>query len=350
MAAQRQRLLQWERKEPIPPVTLEIQPSERCNHHCPACQAQYSMSRVEARRRAKLGSFLDLNLIQTIWQAPPDGIVISGNTGDPLLHPDIDGLLNLLGERGIPTVVITNGQAITEGLAAVLVRTCTGIRVSLDAHDAHSSQLSHGTRTKDWYAVLLGISNLITAREEAGLTCGNCLIGVGYLTARNTVSGMKNGTRLARSLGVDYIQFRPFHHDQTPIDAELQECEREATPPQFRVMASDQKYRRFAAPIRNYKHCEAAWFYTVLDARGDLYLCCHHVGNPAARIGSLREQSWLEFITGDTRRSIIDTFSTQNCLPFCRLDSENELLAIAKKDGITVAKLTPEIERHRVFI
>src|SRR5262249_62203079 len=85
-------LLGWRTGEAITPITLEIQPSEQCNHRCPKCQAQFSLSRQEHRTRVKAGQHLDLGCLEGIWERPPRGVVLSRNSGDPLLHPRLGQL------------------------------------------------------------------------------------------------------------------------------------------------------------------------------------------------------------------------------------------------------------------
>ena len=325
-----QELKDWNHYKPFVPLTLEIHSTEICNHRCPNCQGLYTISSDETNFRTRKYMHLDLDLLESVWEMPPKGIVISGNTGEPLLHPDIARLLTTLGEKKLPAVLITNGEALTGNLASLAVRVCRGIRISLDADNPDLFKCTHGVKMDSWQRVLHSIHLLIEARQQSQRSAADCLIGIGYLTDELTRDGMIPATQLARSLGVDYIQFRPFHYSFTDINKEFRECQKFESN-NFKVFASDQKYRLFGNLSRYYSHCHGAHFYTVLDARGDFYICCHHVRNLDARLGSLNTQSWHDFVISAHRRQRIANFDLSQCVPLCRLHTHNELLELMKE-------------------
>ena len=340
----------WQSGEVNVPITLEIHPTERCNHRCPACQAKYAMPLTTARSRARYGSDLDLSLMQSIWEDPPQGVIISGNTGDPLLHAQLPDLLNALYQRHLPTVLVTNGEAMTPELATLVVRTCRGIRVSLNASDAQGFLRTHGRTNEGWLAVLASIRYLVIARRQLALSPEDCFIGVGYLTDAVTKGGMKRAACLARDLGVDYIQFRPFHYRAGDIEAELA-ASRDLETKEFHVLASSQKYERMGDPKRSYSICHGSHFFTVVDARGDLYICCHQIGNPSARFGSLVHNTWSDIIRSVGRRTAIADFHVAGCPPLCRLHAHNEALE-GNRSGIVIPELMgdPFLLFHAPFL
>jgi len=346
----RSHLEKWQANDFLTPIALEIHPTERCNQHCPACQAQYSMNLTDVRRRAKNGVDLDLKLLDTIWNNPPSGIILSGNTGDPLMHPEISMLFDLLREKEIPTVLITNGQNLDKALSELIVKTCQGVRISLDAHDADLYTQTHGVKSGVWQMVLENVQELVSSRNELGLDEEECTIGIGYLTGNKTAYGMVSAAKLAKEIGVDYIQFRPFHYSDMNVMDELKMCEQFETE-NFHVFSSNQKYSRISSTARNYSVCHGAWFYTLINARGEMYLCCHHVGNPNAFIGSLRETPWSGLIASDARSSKINSFDVSKCLPLCRLDSQNRLLeSIRSSKVIPSTSLDHLSAKHAPFL
>ncbi len=306
----------------IIPTTLEIQPSERCNHFCPNCQSKIEFSKEVANEKKLNGVFLDFSILASIWEYPPDGIIISGNTGDPLLHPQITDLLQTIKNNNIPMVLITNGQNLNFKISKIILKCCTGIRISIDSYNSVSFSNTHGGSYSQWNKLLSNLKLLIKLKNELN---SKCLIGYGYLTNKNTKEGMLNATKLAKKLNFDYIHFRPYHFDETSINKELKNCSYEETK-DFKVYSSDQKYKLLNNPKRNYKKCLGAWFYTVIDPNGELYICCHHIGNQKAYLGSLLKNNWHDIIYSNSREKTINEFNTTNCLPNCRLHTQNELL------------------------
>lgn len=337
----------WRDGAAIAPITVEIHPTEQCGHRCPNCQAQFAISRPSVRSLRKVGAHLDFGALNTLWALPPKGVILSGNTGDPLMHPDIGELLAELRNRRVPTVLITNGEHLQGDVAEEALRACRGIRISIDAHDAESFARTHGRRDDAWLRLCETLRALMSKRATLGVQCD---VGVGYLTNAATSTGMAPATMLARDLGVDYIQFRPYHHSFDDVSDAMRVCRTFETD-RFKVLASDQKYSQIATPERRYARCHGAWFFSVIDARGDAYVCCHHVGRAEARLGSLYEQSWREIMVGDQRKQVLSSFPTSSCVPLCRLNAQNAALEQVRATGeVMTAHLPDQVAHHAVFL
>ena len=343
-----EKVTEWENGTLPLPITLEIQPSERCNHSCPNCQAQFALTMRRTRELAKLGQFLDLKAIETVWDNPPDGIVISGHTGDPLLHPQLADLMATIQRLEIPCVLITNGQAFTDELIEIAVRTCRGIRISLDASDEASFRAMHGKKA-NWFLTMEAIRKLVKAKAKFG--SANCRLGIGYLTGSRPHSEALDAAVLAKQLGVDYIQFRPLHYSDLStqhFDPTIYEIESQ----EFSILASDHKFEGAARSSRPYSACLGANFYTVIDARADVYICCHHVGVQDAKIGSLTTESWIEIMKGRLRAEVIERFPKAACIPNCRLDSINKWLSgdPTGRQMSLAGDLSKEVIEHAAFL
>ncbi len=342
----------WQKNIPHPNIALEIQPSEKCNHFCPNCQSKYSLSSKEALRNKKCGQFIDINLLKNILDTPPSGIIISGHTGEPLLHPKITTIFDLIANAKIPTVLITNGSVLNKELAHHIIRSCRGVRISLDAYDYPAYKKTHGVSKKDWERTLSNIQMLTNVKQAPKNIIQDCLIGIGYLTNKFTASGMKKATSLARALGTDYIHFRPFHYDRYSIENELKECQTMEVPGKFRVFFSAQKYKTINCFARTYTCCHGSAFFSVIDAKGDVYICCHHVGREVAKIGSLTNQSWNDILKSKTGFASRNGFPNEQCIPHCRLHTHNIALESIKEIHSYSIKeeLYPEMISHAAFL
>ena len=326
-----QKLSDFLQKKPISPIALEIHPSERCNHRCPECQGKFAYDAYE--NVASLGEFLDFKLLDKIFgkkKYHPKGVIISGNTGEPLLHPDISYLFKKLKKLKIPFVLITNGGLVSKKNASLIAKSCEGIRISLDAYDKASFLQTHGSH--EWDRTLENIELLTSVKKRKK-------IGIGYLTNWETKRGMAKATRLAKSLKVDYIHFRPFHFQFYNIEKELKECLTYADR-NFKVFYPVYKYK---INEKTYKKCHAAWFYSVLDSNGNFYICCHHIGRKEALIGNLRDLNWSGFIKA--KKKVIDSFTLDSCVPNCRLHLHNTFL-----DSLREVPLNCKLTEHAPFL
>lgn len=340
-----ERLKRFLTKDVINPVVVEIHPTERCNHGCPQCQAIYAVSTTKKNMLKKRGADMDFTILEGLWETQLEGIVISGNTGDPLMHPDIGSLLDSIKEKNIPCLFFTNGQNLTEDIARKIFTTCRGVRISLDAHNADLYQKTHGVVKQAWDQVIANIKMCVGIKEELNHFCD---FGIAYLTKELTREGMVPATCLARDIGVDYIQFRPFHFTFDDVTKELSMCEKLQTK-KFKVYGSYQKYDLFHSIQRDYDTCHGANFYNVIDACGDVYMCCHTIKNSQAVLGNMYEKSWQEIIK--SKQDVISQFSVADCIPLCRLHGVNTSLEKVKRMGeIPNIELSEAVKKHVMFL
>lgn len=344
-------LRSWMDSKPFPPITIDFQISSACNDFCPSCKGRINKSATEYFKERTRRQFFPLNLLSDITSSKnsPQGFIISGDTGEPLLHPEISEIIDMVTAKSA-AVVVTNGLALNEPLSQKIVSSCRGIRVSLDAYDAESRQKIHGTPPVLWPKLIDNISTLVAAKKASPES--RCAIGVAYLTGENTIAGIEPAIELASQLGVDYIQFRPFHFSQTRID--FAPLIAKYRTPQFNVLASDQKYDNFGSP-RSYSTCQAAYFCTSINPWGELDICCDHVAEPRASFGTLGVDfpTWDDFIDSPRRHQLIENFSLSECIPRCSLDRQNCLLQTIKENGTIPPapdNLSPSVLNHSVFI
>lgn len=325
------------------PITLEIQPTEKCNCNCPHCQSRTYFPENERREKIKRGIDLDLKLLDAILINPPDNVIISGTTGEPLLHPHIYDLLTLLNNQNIPVTLITNGLCIDDVLAKKIVDSCITVRISLDAINAESYAQSHGIGKVCWVKVLDNIRMLVSEKKK---TKSKCKIGIGYLTNSESENIYK-AVLLAKDLEVDFIDFRPFQQDREhSIDTTVLKAiydNKKWETSEFRINSSHQKYHTVNAIQRTYNYCYCSYFYTLLDPKGDLYLCCNRIGDKSAKYGSIKDVTdWSVCLNSKIKKNMAS--NVKDCLLGCRLHTYNIVLDqfINKVDysGIVKAEFT----------
>jgi MoaA/NifB/PqqE/SkfB family radical SAM enzyme len=308
-----------------PPVTMELDLTDRCNHKCPQCiggRAGREMNADDAR-----------HILVEMAEYGVQGVMFTGG-GEPLMHEDCAELCGFAAQQGLRVGLITNGTLIgtagpLRGLERALqevqqmktlVRACEWIRVSLDASDSVMYQAVHGVDGFD--EALNAIGALRPSKTAAD---ADCTIGVGYLTSAETKRGMLSATKEVRNRGADYIQFRPCLYDETDIDDVLPVCRQYETET-FKVLASEQKYRHFANWRRPYKLCHGAHFVGVVQADGSMPLCCHYRDVAGMEIGNVLEHPLAEIWESQEKQDLIERTDVQKCVPFCRADHINREL------------------------
>jgi len=307
------RVHDWLDNKNPPPITLEIDLTNRCNNNCPKCIGfRQPLVDMENPKR----------IIKEVAKFGVRGIIFSGG-GEPLLHPELPECVKYASSLGLDVAVISNGLAMTKGMAWKLKPYCTWIRISLDAYKPETHERVHGV--KDCLKIVKeNIKSLAKAT-------GRATIGVGFLVSELVLDEMLPATEFCKEAGVDYIQFRPFHYDYTPIDKQLKQCLKLGTD-KFKVLYSKGKYDDMKhKEDRGYSICYGQQFASVISATGKMYVCCHFRANERFCLGDLNTKSFAEIWNSRQRQAAIRRIDLTKCVPFCRCNSFNKILYSIKQ-------------------
>lgn len=309
------------------PVALEIQPCGVCNHHCAECLGLVRNKSICSVDSCK-SKHMDLSVLDSVWEHPPNGIIISGNYGDPLLYNQIRVLLQKIAFQKIPYVLITNGSYLNKEVNDLVLNDSAGIRVSLDAIDHITYKQSHGVDKSEWDKVISNIQCLVDQKRIKQVEYRNCSIGIGFLTNESNYNQILAAIVLANDLGVDFIHFRPYHYSTFNPTGLIPRIKKMKLRRDFSVFFSNQKYQFFDYEIQpKIRYCMGSFFYTTLDYNGDIYICCHQVDNSEAKIGSLKKSTWKELCDFSLKQNVSKGFPNDDCVPYCRLFSHNLFLS-----------------------
>ncbi len=304
------------RTELSPPVTVEFDLTNICQHRCPRCVGGRDNTATLSLAKA-------LQVVAELSEYGVKGLVFTGG-GDPLVHREAVEIIEHAARLCLEVGLITNGQAIAadKDKATLLVGACRWIRVSIDAGDPETYRHVHGVdRFNDAWAAVRHLAN-------AAVECAQWpTIGVGYLIGFETVDGMVRATQLARDAGAAYIQFRPFVEEATEafdLTTVLATCRAFETET-FRVGYVQHKYDGPRRLMRQYSRCHGCYFTSVIQADGNVVLCCLHRGNPQFYGGSIHEKPFREIWEGDALARLRQIDPTK-CPPLCRHDTLNEFV------------------------
>ena len=309
------RVKDWLEGKNPPPITMELDLTNRCNNNCPKCIG-FRQPQVDLENPKRI--------IKEIARFGIKGLIFTGG-GEPTLHPEFVNCVQYARILGLDVGVISNGLTLTKEISRAIKPYCVWIRVSLDADSQEMYEKTHGI--KDAFEI---VCKNIKSLANIG---GNATIGVGYLTGKETIKGMLKATKLCKRMKVDYIQFRPFHNDFTLIDEELKKCQKIATK-EFQVLYSKHKYdcMRIKDFGRDYERCYGQQFASVIAATGKMYLCCHFRGMEKYCLGDLNKQSLAEIWNSRRRWQAIKNIGHfEDCVPLCRCNSMNHYLWAIKQ-------------------
>ena len=340
----------------VSPVTLELDISSACNHHCEWCVDPSG---------THSGVFMSLQNIKNILSEAREmgikGVVFKGG-GESTLHPDFPNILKTTCEMGFETGVVTHGGNINnQKIHEAIVQYCAYVRISIDGPTPESRKNIHGT--DDFSKLINGIKRLMNLKKGKR----HPIVGTTFCLDYQRRSLIKNCIHLGEELGVDYILIRPpfceevgFESPHTPEEAdELRTMIRRAASQyegNLNIMAGnwvgDKEMEHFLTKTcqtdlarrdssmrkSNYngiehitRRCPASPLFLVISAEGDVYGCCCLRGIREYSFGTVDYENGIclsIIMEGKRRKEVLKKMKNTECLGHCThpLEKTNELI------------------------
>lgn len=306
-----------------------IYPTYVCNHRCVGCDYSDQNASQEAQTLSK--GQLERVIDQVIEFGIPAVEFCGG--GEPLLHPHLDDAVERLCSCGVSVGVLTNGTAVSPLRAQRLTRLCSYIRVSVEAGCAETFERVKRPRSASlgFDQVIQNLSQLLESRREQG---SRCQISYKFTVDKNNFEDLEAAIRLAAHLGVDSIQFKSIRNvpselsieEKSTLDRRLAELRIQY--PGVRILGS-------LLPYRVSTSCWLSPLNVVIDARGDLYLCCYYRHRRERhRFGNLFSNSLRELWYSDEHREKLRGIRDEECEQYdCRFMRYAETLDKALQYG-----------------
>ncbi len=311
----------WLIGDPNTLVTVELDMTNKCNSKCPKCSGGRNNESSLTKDQA-------FSIVKQLSDFGIKGLTITGG-GDPSLNPHSSDVIKYAYNLGLDVGFITNGLEWSDDLINSIVKYCTWCRISLDAGSEEVYKKVHGLGEGDFHEVLSNIKTLVNLKKKLKT---KCIIGTGFLTGKDTIKDMFIFTCVSRALGVDYVQFRPFHYCTTPIDEELKLAKTRETK-NFKVLCLKYKYEHFNEK-RPYNKCYACNFITTITANYEVVACCHLKGINKFILGDLNKNSFEEIWNSKRKKDVFNNINLKNCPPLCRGDILNRSLCRIKQPQI----------------
>lgn len=316
-----------------PPVNVEIDLSNRCDLKCAHCHFAYTHTRGPWVGHADKpsdavsgGDVMDYALAKRILKelaaAGVKSVVWTGG-GEPTLHRQFDDIIEYAYSVGLQQGIYTHGGWIDEERAENMKRDFEWVYFSLDAHDAQSYKEYKGVNRFD--KVISNIRGIVEAP-------GKATIGIGFLLNRDNHNRTRAMVALGRSLGVDYVQFRPTILYAQDAPGELAEDTRwidwavgwlnEFAGDPF-VVADVERFRRYQRwNGHGYPVCNWAALQTVITPNGKVWRCTNKREHPDALLGDLSIESFATVWERGGGPCAVDL----TCRIACRGDIPNQTL------------------------
>lgn len=288
-----------------PPVNVEIDLSNRCSHGCAWCHFAHTHTRgplagTTPRPAGAIsgGDLMDWTLAKSILKqlaaAGVKSVTWTGG-GEPTLHRQFDEIVDYAYTRGLEQGIYTHGGHLDDERAQLIKELFSWAFISLDECTPEAFKESKGVDR--FAAVLSGIRHLVEAR-------GKATIGVGFLLHRHNYNDARKMVELGRSLGVDYVQFRPTVHYRQDAPGLLAEDTKwmdwaigwlnEFADDSF-VVADVERFRMYQNwDGHGYNTCNWSALQTVISPNGMVWRCTNKREHPDACLGDLSTETFAD--------------------------------------------------------
>jgi len=322
----------------IYPVTVEINPTNKCNHKCVWCT--YGYLKDCTCENDTIEKDLLLRIVAQIGELDTKGLIWTGG-GEPLVNKATFDGMKLAAQKGLQQAIHTNGSLVKGRVSDFIVDNFTYIRISLDAGSEQTHMRLHKAPRGDFDRILSNLENLVGLKEKRN---SDLTIGVSVLLHPDNCHEVEDVVEIAKRLRVDYLQFKPIViwglKEQLPTNyiersfEVIDEISRlevnnglsiRVLNYKFADMINDQG--RFG---RHYSKCCGHPFVGSICANASVDLCCSFKGVPEWSFGNLREQSFKEIWASQRRQQVIKQINLSKCEPLCRLHEINKILDYMK--------------------
>ena len=195
-----------------PPVLVEVDPSNACNHGCYFCISSYihlpESKDLETFDRSIMSKDMLISLCKDLIKVGTKAINWTGG-GEPAINPYLKDAIKYIGENSdIKMGIFTNGTLLDKwDLFEDMVDNMTWVRFSVDAGTEETYNSVRRTKNgQDWNKMLLNLNTLIQVNKDKGHKID---IGTGFVITPDTYTEIVDFAKAFADHDISYCQFKP---------------------------------------------------------------------------------------------------------------------------------------------
>ena len=190
----------------LPPVTVDTDPTNKCNFDCPWCNALDYMG----GERKDISRHQLFNLADFYAEWGVHSTCVAGG-GEPLMNKATPDFLLKLKENNLEAGLITNGSLVTSGIADIISKTCRWVGFSMDAGTSDTYMKAKGINNPKMFDEVLNNFELIASAIKRNDS--NCDLCYKYLLHPLNANEILTAAKIAKQVGVKDFHLRPVGWD-----------------------------------------------------------------------------------------------------------------------------------------
>lgn len=318
------KILKHNLKKTKYPIHIQVDLCGACNHNCFFCFFRNDANNIEYKRDdIRKVTFLDsdvaLKAISEFAGLGVKAITFVGG-GEPLIHKEIEEIVENTVENGMEYGVITN---LDIKKSPHFLKKASWIRVSVDAGKVETYNLIHNPPMGSFERVKKNIEYL----------SGFVEIGVSFLVCKENYKDIFLACELFKGVGAKYIQFKPVYDEDRgknikPYLEETMKLLNKAKTleaEEFKIINQIERIENLSTTKRGFEKCRIQSFTSQLGVDGKIYACCLLKYIPKFCLGDLRVNTFKEVWNSQARKKFLKSHNVCDCPP-CYYDKTNEIL------------------------
>ena len=328
-------VIQFLETKNTPPVLVEVDPSNACNHGCYFCISSYihlpESKGLETFNRSIMPKNILMSMCEDLVDLGVKAVNWTGG-GEPTLNPNLKYAIQYMGKNNIPMGMFTNGALLDRfDLFDTLVDNMTWVRFSVDAGTEKTyNWIRRPGKGQDWNKMHQNLAKLIDTNNAAGKKID---IGVGMVITPDTYSEIVDYANTFKDFDLDYCQFKPEivnreREEGVQRDVEFWNEKVEPLLDEAKDILGD-KFQLNGYKItdlgedpkilgRHYKKCLGSQIQPCVGADGHVYVCPNQRGYKQYSYGSLHEKTFKEIWNDlQARQEVMHQIDNVECFKFC---------------------------------
>lgn len=342
------QIAQLRKREVVVPPHLQIIISDLCNEDCNFCayrmagytsNANFGEVRADGTVNNNPARFIPLpkalEILDDAASLGVEAIEFTGG-GEPTVHPHHDEIFAAALDAGLSCALVSNGVRLKDTTRALLPQ-FAWVRYSLDAAAPQTYAAMRGVKPQIFDQVL---KNARALADEIKAAKSETVFGISFIVTKDNYRETYEAAELAVDIGAQYIRFGAIFTPEMDdyytrdmlvdagggIEMATSKLHRPFYPSGFRIINMlPQRVKDLEQGRPDYQFCGYQHLNMYIGGDLNVYRCCNTAYNDLGLTGSLKEQTFRQFIESDARAKAYLEFNAQAC-KHCAFNGKNRLL------------------------